>query len=310
MHYLGLGTQSGSYGTPGGLSTLDYKEVSELDVAEDDSFELWLSAQEPGDPVTRRNWLRLDRNVDPHVFIIRQTFIDRSRETPAELTIEKEGPTTKIAGSITAKELEDGLSTAAMFVAAAPIRFVRWANGFHNHVNELPLFDQAVSNKAGVDPNIRYFHSAWRVEVGKALVVDTEPPDCDTWNLQINKYWMEFLDYQYHTIHTDKGLATYRPDNPCKVRIVLSHRMDPAVRGVTWLSTTGHTSGTICFRWVRPRNAEGEIFPVGGPALPHPRARLIRLDQLSSLVGPQGRIMNKINPRFRRINQWKGGGFE
>ena len=55
MHYLGLGTQSGSYGTPGGLSTLDYKEVSELDVAEDDSFELWLSAQEPGDPVTRRN---------------------------------------------------------------------------------------------------------------------------------------------------------------------------------------------------------------------------------------------------------------
>ena len=95
-------------------------------------------------------------------------------------------PAGKVAGGVTCESLEDGLSTAGMFVAAAPILFVRWANGFKKHANELPLFDQQVSNKAGGDPNIRYYHSAWALGPRECLVVDATPPVCDTWNYQIN----------------------------------------------------------------------------------------------------------------------------
>ena len=34
-------------------------------------------------------------------------------------------------------------------------------------------------------------------------------PECQTWNFQLDNWWMESLDYRYHTIHLNKHTASY-----------------------------------------------------------------------------------------------------
>ena len=76
-------------------------------------------------------------------------------------------------------------------------------------------------------------------------MIEVQPPDCTHWNFQLNNYWMESLDYRYHTIHVNKHSAVYEPDG--SVRIVVAHR-DPGVPN--WIDTCAHGEGTMCFRWV------------------------------------------------------------
>ena len=39
---------------------------------------------------------------------------------------------------------------------------------------------------AGGDPNIRYYHSYWRLPAGMALRIRVHPPPCRCWNFQLN----------------------------------------------------------------------------------------------------------------------------
>ena len=84
------------------------------------------------------------------------------------------------------------------------------------------MFDPDVSLAAGGDPNIVYYHSHWAVGEDEALLIEVMPPECEHWNFQLNNYWMESLDYRYHTIHTNKHLAHYEPDG--SIRLVVAHR--------------------------------------------------------------------------------------
>ena len=74
---------------------------------------------------------------------------------------------------------------------------------------------------------------------------------------------MESLDYRHHRIHTNKHLAHYEDDN--SIRLIVAHA-DPGL--LNWLETTGHVSGTMCFRWVRASKR------------PQPRTRLVELSSL------------------------------
>ena len=78
---------------------------------------------------------------------------------------------------------------------------------------------------------------------------------------------MESLDYRYHTIHTNKHLAHYEDDS--SVRLVVAHE-NPG--HPNWLETAGHSSGTMCFRWVRAKEH------------PQPQTRLIKLTDLKQLL--------------------------
>ena len=123
--------------------------------------------------------------------------------------------------------------------------FANWAEGFTDHVNQLPRFDQELSNASGGDPQIAYYHSYWRLEDDEALVIEAAPPACRHWNFQLNNHWMESLDYRYHTVTVNKASAHYEPDG--SVRVVVAHR-DPGV--ANWISTAGHRRGTMCWRWI------------------------------------------------------------
>lgn len=101
---------------------------------------------------------------------------------------------------------------------------------------------------------------------GAVLLIEVMPPECEHRNVQVNNYWMESLDYRYHTIHTNKKLARYEDDG--SVRLVVAHR-DPGLPN--WLETAGHTSGTMCFRWIKASEH------------PEPGTRVVNMSELEAL---------------------------
>jgi len=289
--YLGFGTQSGQYGGKGGLRTVDYLEAEQLvydDAAAggpsggERGFTILLSATRPADAP---NWLQLVPEPREAMFIVRQTFGIRASEQPARLSIARRHgagePSSRGGGGggptpLSAAKLDEGLQATAVLVAGASAMFAKWAAGFQQHTNQLPLFDQRRSNEAGGDPNIRYYHSYWRLPPGFVLRVTARPPACRCWNFQLNNHWMESLDYRHHPVHTNSTLARPDASDPSLYTLLVSHA-DPNADGTfrgNFISTVGHQQGTMCFRWV------GVAPHADGDALPHPKADLIPLDQL------------------------------
>lgn len=256
VHYLGFGTQIGHYGEGAGMPLSGYLEGSNIEVDENDRFTIMISCKEYA-----KNWLPMKKESGN--LVVRQTFLDRTTEIPADLTIECIGGTGK-PENITPQQLNAGLNSASTLVAGASLLFAKWARDFQKHSNTLPMFDPEVSTGAGGDPNIIYYHSHWALANDEALVIEVKPPECDHWNFQLNNYWMESLDYRYFRIHTNKHLATYAPDG--SVKIIVAHR-DPGLPN--WINTVGHESGTMCFRWVRAKEH------------PQPQTRVVKMADLA-----------------------------
>ena len=272
VFYLGFGTQSGTYGQAGGLATVMYLDFSQLEyVNPDGTFELVISATKPVEG-ERKNWLKLKGPAEDGparaMLIVRQTFLDRSTEIPAQLELRRvSGP--HAPTQLTCERLEEALQTSAMFVCGASMMFSRWSKGFQAHTNQLPLFDQETSNKAGGDPQIRYYHSYWSLpEDDDCLVIETKPPQCEHWNFQLNNHWMESLDYRYFTVHVNKHSAKYDADG--NVRVIVAHR-DPSqfcseevlkrIRPFNWINTCEHKQGQMLWRWVKPKVASDADLP-------------------------------------------------
>ena len=239
IHYFGLFTQNGNYGTTGGLASCGVLEDGELKVDPDGTFEVILSKGKKG-----TNWLKIE--ADTSLLIVRQTYLDRTLEIPVDLQIEATG-VQGVRGNITPRQVDEGLDTASLFVAGAPVLFSKWAKGFQMHSNKLPMFDPAVSNAAGGEANIIYYHSHWKLDEDEVLLINAIPPKCDTWNFQLNNYWMESLDYRYHKICINSHEAVVNSDDT--ITVVVSHR-DPGCSN--WIETAGHQEGTMCWRWYRP----------------------------------------------------------
>jgi hypothetical protein len=258
VDHISFHTQNGNYGTTGGLAPCGKIANSELVVEPDGTFEIFLSREPRG-----KNWLKVEEETS--LVMVRQTFADRGKEEPASVEItclsagERPGP-------LDPARVDEGLKTASMFVGGAPLLFTRWAKGFKKHVNTLPLFDPAVSNAAGGDESITYYHGYWKLEDDEALVIEVTPPACDAWNFQLNNFWMESLDYRYHDVCINKAGAVTGPDG--SIRVVVA-REDPGVPN--WIETAYHREGTMCWRWYRLHEGEKPV---------EPRCRVVKVGSL------------------------------
>jgi hypothetical protein len=200
--------------------------------------------------------------------MVRQTYLDRSKERAANVEIENlDGR--KTPDPVTPSQVDEGLKTASMFVAGASLLFARWAKGMQQHTNRLPQFDPAVSNAAGGDESIIYYHSHWKLAPDEALVIEVIPPACDTWNFQLNNYWMESLDYRYYNICINKAGAKFEEDGSLKVIIATENPGHP-----NWVQTGGHHEGTMCWRWYR---LKADADPV------EPSCKVVKLIDLKEL---------------------------
>ncbi|GAB3103869.1 DUF1214 domain-containing protein [Aestuariicella hydrocarbonica] len=260
VHYLSFRTQKGGYESDGSMIETGFLDSNQLSPDEQGQFEIIVSRDRPQQLLPHSHWLPME--ADSNALVVRHTFHDRQQERAAELTLQRlDGDSAP--PPLQAATLARGLLDAAHFVDGTARLFADWAASYLPHSNLLPAANQAECQSVGGDPNIFYYHSHWALAEDEALVVDVaQVPDCDTWNLQINNYWMESLDYRYHRICINKHTAHYHADG--SVQLILAHR-DPQHRN--WLTTAGYTQGTLCFRWV---GAEQQC---------HPTTRVVKLQQ-------------------------------
>jgi hypothetical protein len=255
VHYLGFGTQAGNYGATGSLNTVGYIDDSQLILNDDGTFEITLSVEErPG------NWLKM--SPDTRTLTVRQSFLDKSKEKLAELTLRRiDGP--HAPRYVTPETIDRGLSASAKFVGGCAKMFLEWTANMKKRPNELPLFDPKVATAAGGVPHIMYYHGYFELQKDEALVIEVTPPDCDYWNFQLDNFWMESLDYRYFPITVNNASAKLEPDG--SVRVVVAHE-NPGVPN--YIDTCGHDLGTMCWRWVRAKDH------------PQPMTKVVKLDSL------------------------------
>lgn len=257
VHYLGFGSQAGGYGKTNSLNTTGYIEADDMDINPDGTFEIIVSKdKQPG------NWLPMTEETT--MVICRQTRLDHKNEIIADVKIER------IDGANQPRMFDPALvdralQSAAFFVHGTSAVFKQWADGFQKHVNQLPRFNPDVALAAGGDPNIAYYHSAFKIADDEALVIELQPPECEFWNFQLANYWLESLDYRYFPVHLNKHTAKYRPDG--SVRIVVA-KTDPGCDN--WMNTCNHNEGTMCVRWIRATEH------------PEPKVTLVKLAELNN----------------------------
>ena len=246
VQWLSFGTRSLVAGPDGPTGQAVANKTGGLDgrnliVSPDGTFEIAVSRDpRPG------NWLPLAANSN--VLTVRQTFLDRRRESPATVVIERVGgPSTP--SPLTAKRADRALRGAADLVSRIALRYADWAKWYQGFPNTLRTIEGSPLREEGADPNILYLYGYWAIGADEALVIDTPVPSCELWNFQINNYWMESLDYRYHPIWVNKHSARYNRDGSVTLVIAAS---DPGFGN--FLDTAGHRCGTMVMRWTRPEH--------------------------------------------------------
>lgn len=258
IHYLSLAAQNQNFAArdriTGGAGHLN---DSELALEADGSFEIIASQREHAG-----NWLRLA--PDTRQILVRQTFLDRSRERAVDLEIECLG-----AGGAPAPldpaRVPGQLLGSALYAIGCAQWFADWVAAFRakGPLNGFHLPDLEEHRVVGGDPNIRIWLGAWRLAADEALVIDVTPPQCHYWNFQLANIWAESLDHRFQRVHLNSGQAEYRADG--SFRLVVAHE-DPGLPN--WITTAGHEHGIMGLRWVL---AESH---------PEPRCRVVKLAEL------------------------------
>ncbi|MCK9544777.1 MAG: DUF1214 domain-containing protein [Novosphingobium sp.] len=226
-------------GENGRQHQIGHLDTATLKVRPDGQFEITLSPEPEGE-----NWLLL--TPDTQSVSVRQTFLDRRRETAADLRIERIGDKA-VPPPLTLDGVADDLARAAGFTNYVASLFPDWTHGYLAHVNALPPADQEACLRAGGDPNIHFYRSVWRLAPGEALVVHIPRiPECDTWNLQVDNFWQESMDHRY--VRSSINRHTAQADTDGGVTAIIAHT-DPG--HPNWLDTAGHGIGHFAMRWIR-----------------------------------------------------------
>jgi hypothetical protein len=258
IHYLSFAAQNQNFAARDKLTGgAGHLQDSELELEPDGSFEIIASQEkQPG------NWLQM--NPDTKQILVRQTFLDKTKETPVELEIEcleVDGPRPPLDPARVPGQLLGG----AMYAIGCAQWFYDWVLQFRDKapVNSFHLPDLENHRLVGGDPNIRIWLGFWQLGPEEALVIETTPPKCDYWNFQLGNVWAESLDYDTSKVHVNSGGVALNDDGSFQLVVAAEDPGHP-----NWLDTAGHDHGTMCVRWVR---AESH---------PEPRCRVVKLDEL------------------------------
>lgn len=180
---------------------------------------------------------------DTSMLLVRQTFFDRDKEKPARVQIEKLGEASE-AIPLDLDKMASALTTVSNFVAGTSTLFEGWAQRFRDeNFNQLNTIDQTAFIAAGGDPMIHYLHGWWELEDDEMLCIHSPISQCEGWNFQLNNIWMESLDYRFHQIHTNNGLAVPNADG--SVTLTVANRPQSG----NWIDTAGHRKGSMLWRW-------------------------------------------------------------
>jgi hypothetical protein len=238
IDYISFATSKGSYAENFKQIETGFLDSNTIEIDAEGNFEIILSANEQSG-----NWLSMD--TESESLLIRQTFLDRSLETSADIQIHRVD-TTAVPSPLSKEKVTADFEKAMAFYRNTVGLFSQWSKEIRENPNSLPLWDQAFCQAVGGDPNIIYYHGHFRLNSDEVMIVTLPSvPECQTWNLQVDNYWMESLDYRYHKISINRHTASVKADGSVDIHIAVKNNGH-----ANWLSTGGHVEGTLCFRWV------------------------------------------------------------
>lgn len=229
---------------PSNLKTTGFLHSGQIDVADDGSFEVILSQNDPGEG---KKWLRL--SPDTNCILIRLVWGDRDRETAPAMTIERMDGAA--AEPVTPELIADGLAWTAQGVLGYAELVRNWWQGtqgnFAARLNRLDYSRAQYLSNGGV-PDRHVAFGGWEKGLDEALVLEFTPPPCEYWNFQLCNIWQENLD----TFEDGNGWINNRrhvaePDG--SVRVVIAEK-DPGIGG-NWLNSYGHERGIWGLRFVQ-----------------------------------------------------------
>lgn len=242
-HYLAMLVNAGSRRGQNRISA----NLSDRDmvIADDGTFEVTLTAERPSEAT---NWLALD--PDATSVVVRQYFLDRATEVPAEYTIDAE-PTPGAPPLLSDDYLARRLRGLAGFVENASSASAATSADLARRPNEFAAATAAADVAALFPtPDNNYVSGWFSIGEGEALVIEGRPPRARYWSLMVMSRWLESFDYRHHRVSLNSREVELEPDGT--FRIVLASA-DPGV--ANWIDTAGHRQGAMTFRWMQAEAA-------------------------------------------------------
>ncbi len=237
------------------VATLNDREMT---IDNEGRFEIVLSAERPAGAV---NWLKLD--PDSVALLTRDYVVDPGRDRPATWSIEtlETAPPPRLSDADVAARFRSAANFLRELININPLPV---NPDLINQVDQpYPVPQQTYGWAAG---DASYAMGRFELAEDEALAIEGRSPECAFWNMCLWNPFMQTFDYRYERVTINGGQVEYEPDGSW--RIVVSER-DPGAPN--WVSTAGHRSGVIWFRWFLPSE------------LPQrPSARVVRIDELPS----------------------------
>ncbi len=215
------------------------------DLAGDDgTVDFVLSVDPPGNGETWFPMTTLTREL-----MVRVVYENRNEQAPPRLMIRclDDQPS---QGTPAPEDMSTRLATAAQLVLGLLSDYGGWTRDLLSRENQLEYTRQAYE-RIGGSPDDRHFEFGyWRLQPGKALVVEFVEPDCQQWNFQLCNHWMENLaDYARGRGYVDSQNASRGAGG--LVRIVVAPT-DPGV--ANWIDPGDRDHGVMGLRFVQPEN--------------------------------------------------------
>ena len=175
--------------------------------------------------------------------MVRQTYLDRSTETPGTWTIERIGDPIE-RGELDPAFLAKALGTAAFSLHGTAALFASWTEMFMTRPNELVDFGQEMFQKAGGDPEIFYLHGYWTLEPGAGMGDRDRRARLPVLELPAR----QLVDGVARPRAPDHRQQAHRDARRRRRLTIVVADRDPGWGN--WIDTCGHGSGTALLRWL------------------------------------------------------------
>ena len=223
---------------------------AQVDIADDGSYEIVVSAQQPAEA---GNWLRLDPgaiSITTRHYYETEHNVGNIPNFAVDMRIEplQEPGATPLP---TDASVSSGIRRAARWVERnlyppLPERSPHWVSQVPNEFSE-PVRDktnQAISYAAA--DNV-YAMARWQLGPDEALVISGRFPDCRFANVVLWNDYMQTLPFRYRQISLNRKQTVLEPDG--SFRVIVAHR-DPGQPN--WLDTGGREEGVMFWRFMLP----------------------------------------------------------
>jgi len=237
------------------LGTLDFDHLT-LDGA--GRFSLLLSTEKPADWVG--DWRRLDPSA--RSLTLRQASYEWGVGREARVAIERVDKV-HLARKLSVAEITERLDA----LSAYPKRLAGMALGFIAAQRDKGLWNRLEhddwAGRGGLQGQ-HYYQGLFRLESGKALLLETElPKQVRYWNVQLSDMLWNSVDWMNRQSSINGGQALLDSDGLFRAVIALE---DPGVPN--WLDPGGNSEGAIMLRWTEASSG------------PEPSLRLVDLTDL------------------------------